>query len=52
LRRPISLPRGVTGPAIDIWAWLSQRMSLPRGIAGVIEDLWARLIRRQPSGGR
>jgi hypothetical protein len=52
LRRPISLPRGVTGPAIDVWAWLSQPISLPRGIAGFFEDVWARLIRRQPSGGR
>ncbi len=52
LRRPIALPRGLTGPMIDAWAWLSRPMSLPRGIAGLIEDAWARLARRLPSGGR
>jgi hypothetical protein len=52
LRRPISLPRGVTGPLIDVWGSLSRPISLPRGIAGFIEDTWARLVRRQPTGGR
>ena len=43
LRRPISLPRGITGPLIDaFWAFISQPISLPRGIAGAIEDGWAR----------
>jgi hypothetical protein len=52
LRRPITLPRGLTGPLIDAWAFLSRPMSLPRGIAGLIEDTWERLTRRLPSGGR
>jgi hypothetical protein len=56
LRRPISLPRGVTGPLIDamsvLWAFISQPISLPRGITGCIEDTWARLVRRPPAGGR
>jgi hypothetical protein len=52
LRRPISLPRGVTGPLIDVWGSLSRPISLPRGIAGFVEDTWARLVRRQPTGGR
>ena len=52
LRRPILMSRCVTGPVIDVWAFLSQPISLPRGIAGLIEDGWTRLTRRQPSGGR
>jgi len=48
----VSLPRGFTGPVIDVWAFLSHPMSLPRGVAGAIEDLWARITRRLPSGGR
>jgi hypothetical protein len=52
LKRPISLPRGVTGPVIDAWALLSRPITLPRGIVGLLENAWARLVRRQPSGGR
>jgi branched-chain amino acid transport system permease protein len=56
LHRPITLPRGVTGPLVDaasaLWRWLSRPVALPRGIAGAIEDAWARLMRLPSSGGR
>jgi hypothetical protein len=42
------LPRGLTGPFRDAWAWLSRPIHLPRGIAGAIEDRWTKIMPRVP----